>query len=80
MRLLDISRVDVLHVARAEVSRNTPPGLWPCSACGRGYPVHQGWLIDYYHRPTHQAARAYVCAACARAAEAMRADSPGRTG
>jgi hypothetical protein len=66
----------VLQVARAQVPSTTPGGRWPCPFCGVGYPIHQGWLIDYAVGPAGQKARAYVCVGCARAAHRVLA-GPG---
>jgi hypothetical protein len=56
---------EVFRVEPAAVPTGTSSGSWPCAACGQAYPVRSGWLLDYYHEPTREVARAYICAACA---------------
>lgn len=59
-----------VRVARAVLSDATPNGSWRCGFCGCDYPIHDGWLVDYYYAPTRQAARSYVCAPCAARVQA----------
>jgi phage terminase large subunit GpA-like protein len=67
VRHLDFTAWDVhvLAVDRAVIPDRSPAGQWPCSACDRTYEVHDGWMVDYYHQPTRESARAYVCPRCA---------------
>ena len=63
---------EVFRVEPAWIPSSSAPGRWPCACCGTGYPVHEGWLIDYYHAPTREMARAYTCAGCAAKAAVLR--------
>jgi hypothetical protein len=65
MTIEDLATLTVLRVARAELPSTDAHGLWPCAFCGESYPVHDGWLVDYYHAPTRQTARSYICPVCA---------------
>lgn len=62
---LAASEQQPVRVARAVLSNASPNGSWRCGFCGCDYPIHDGWLVDYYYAPTRQAARSYVCAPCA---------------
>lgn len=68
---------EIYRLEPAEVPVGSTPGRWPCAACGGGYPVQAGWLVDYYHEPTREIARAYICARCAAQAQAQ-GPAPGR--
>jgi hypothetical protein len=65
MTIDDLATLTVLRVARAELPSGNAHGLWPCAFCPCSYPVHEGWLVDYYHAPTRETARSYVCEVCA---------------
>lgn len=74
----DLATLTVLRVARAELPSSNAQGLWPCAFCSSSYPVHEGWLVDYYHAPTRQTARSYVCPACAaQTMERLQGSRPG---
>jgi transcription elongation factor Elf1 len=42
--------------------------VWPCSWCGAGERVADGWVIDHEDVIPGQAVRAFVCDRCARTA------------
>lgn len=65
MMIDDLAVLSILRVARAELPAGQDHGLWPCGFCATDYPVHDGWLVDYYHAPTRETARSYICGNCA---------------